>query len=138
PTQSPKSLNCSSSPFLSKSLTTPASALQPPSPRIIAARRQTITPRFCRSVAPPVWAMWQCHYLPVTLRFCSPRLLVSLRFSHMALSSVDFSLHRLHASSSGSHFSCSTFFCVTAYDLCGSAAVFLFCVPSFGIQQFGI
>ncbi|XP_052107534.1 uncharacterized protein LOC127740540 [Arachis duranensis] len=69
--------------------------------------------------------MWQCHYLHVTLRFCSPRLLVLPRFSHMALSSVDFSLHRLHASSSGSHFSGSTFFCVTAYDLCGSAAAFL-------------
>ncbi|XLR11352.1 hypothetical protein HN51_048092, partial [Arachis hypogaea] len=49
------------------------------------------------------------------------------RFSRVAPSSVGFSLHRRHAASSASHFSGSTFFFVTAYDLCGSAAAFLFC-----------
>ncbi|XLR34818.1 hypothetical protein S83_062718, partial [Arachis hypogaea] len=48
-------------------------------PELLQRRRQTTTPSFCRSVAPPVWAVScvaVCHYSlapchSVTMRFCS-------------------------------------------------------------------
>ncbi|XLU62318.1 hypothetical protein S245_021527, partial [Arachis hypogaea] len=68
----------------------------------------------------------------VAQRFCSLRLRGSATLCIAAIllrgsvtdspSSIGFSLHRHHDASSGSHFSGSTFFSVTAYDLCGSTS----------------